>query len=209
MATVRMVLKQPHSMSAISAPPVNTTLVSDAPHRLRKNIPPTVNALTTSKRKRNLRAANHALVGIHMKRLMLSAAAIIAACIGGCTSEGPPHERVFTDARALVAGPARAVGEDCTNTGKDGCTSGACLKVEPGVPGKYICTSMCAPDGTRPCPLGWSCLQVRPTPDGFACVPPANWQPRATKLETATQRASQSLQVGDAKQPLMAADGGR
>lgn len=133
-------------------------------------------------------------------------AAALAVALSGCASEAPPREPVFTDARALVAGPAKPVGEDCTNTGKDGCDTGVCLKVEPGSPGRYVCSAMCAPNGSRPCPQGWACLQVRPTGDGFACIPPANWQPRATVLAAAAVRVAPVL-------PLIPApaskDGGR
>ncbi len=120
-------------------------------------------------------------------------AAALAVAVSGCASEAPPREPVFTDARALVAGPAKPVGEDCTNTGTDGCNTGVCLKVEPGSPGRYVCSAMCAPNGSRPCPQGWACLQIRPTGDGFACIPPANWQPRATVLEASAVRVAPAL----------------
>lgn len=141
-----------------------------------------------------------------MKMSMALLAAAVAAIQMGCASEAPPREPVFTDARALVAGPAKPVGEDCTNTGTDGCDTAVCLKVEPGSPGRYVCSAMCAPDGSRPCPQGWACLQVRPSGDGFACIPPANWQPRATVLQAAAQRVAPVLPL----QPAPASkDGGR
>lgn len=126
--------------------------------------------------------------------------------LAGCSEERPPPEPVFTDARALVQGVPKAIGEECTLSGSDGCTTGTCLKVEPGMPGRHICTTGCAPNGSRPCPAAWACVQVRAGEDGFFCVPPANWQAQVATLEPAGLRSAPSLPV----RPLPASrDGGR
>ncbi len=104
------------------------------------------------------------------------AAFVLAA---GCMSEPPPRESVLTDARALTAGPAKAVGEDCTSTGKDGCSSGLCIKLRQGFPGEHVCTRACQPgpngDG---CPASWNCAQVYQRDDGYFCLPPSTWTAR-------------------------------
>lgn len=126
--------------------------------------------------------------------------------LGACSVERQTPEAVFSDSRALVDGAPRAIGEECTNSGSAGCTTGTCLKVEPGMPGRHICSTSCAPNGSRSCPLGWACVQVRPNGDGFFCVPPANWQGRAVSVEAPVVRAGPVLPV----RPLPASrDGGR
>lgn len=110
---------------------------------------------------------------------------VLSACTTEPVSEAP---RAFTEARALTAGPPRSVGEDCTTSGSDGCTTGRCLKIEGGIPGRHICTTSCTPDGLRPCPATWPCLQVLPNEGGFYCVPPARWVAKAVALEPAVLR---------------------
>lgn len=102
----------------------------------------------------------------------------VLALVAACASEAP-RERVLTDARPLVAGIAREAGEDCTNTGRDGCSTGLCLKFRQGLPGEHVCTKPCrhGPNGNG-CPASWSCVQVYQRDDGFFCLPPSDWAPR-------------------------------
>lgn len=117
-----------------------------------------------------------------------------------------PHRSGPRAAIVLLQASPKAIGEECTLSGSDGCATGTCLKVEPGMPGRHICTTGCAPNGSLPCPAAWACVQVRAGEGGFFCVPPANWQPQVAALEPAGLRSPPALAV----RPLPSSrDGGR
>ena len=91
-----------------------------------------------------------------------------------CTGESVPSSvttlPVLTEAQELKIGPPQAEGADCSETGSAGCRSGRCLKVEPGFPGRHVCTKACGADGVT-CARGWVCRKVRAGEDGSFCVP--------------------------------------
>lgn len=112
--------------------------------------------------------------------------AALACCVltTGCSDVAPEREPSFTEARQYLTGlPPVALGLECTDTGRGGCQSGLCLKVQPGPTGRSICTKACKTDGRDRCPMNWNCLQVRPNAQGWYCVPPTTWQARAVVPE--------------------------
>jgi hypothetical protein len=106
-------------------------------------------------------------------RYALLASLTFLACSNDRGTEAVP----FSEHR-----PSRAVssamlhlGEDCSQTGYEGCRSALCGHFSAAPEGGYFCTRSCT--SLLDCPGGgWTCAQVFPGEGGTMCVAPANWQ---------------------------------
>lgn len=151
------------------------------------------------------RGGSDATHGGTAMRLILTLA--VAGIVAACTSD-PSTQRVFSEGRALVSGDPKAIGEDCSSSGSDGCLTQLCLKIEPGIPGRHICTVRCRPDGLETCPAAWECIQIRPGSEGFVCIPPPAWASRAVTPEPVSIRVQPVLPPRTTRTSAFA-DGGR
>jgi len=116
---------------------------------------------------------------------VVMAVGVLMGCEGGMGGLGAQPERAVFSDRQLLTGPedgaARGLplGELCRPGLVGDCSSGLCLlrAAHPGATHDAYCSSRCR--GQEDCPREWTCSAVLPGPDGWLCVPPAGWQPRA------------------------------
>lgn len=93
--------------------------------------------------------------------------------VGGCSKEEPVTKVpvALSERRALQAAPATRLrlGEDCGSFGSAGCLTGICLKTGGELDRGFICSQTCS--SSAPCPVGYSCEQVRASEGGSLCLP--------------------------------------
>lgn len=120
--------------------------------------------------------------------LALACAATALSCDGGGGEKPKPRQQssLFTERRELKKFNPLKLGENCSQTGRDGCKSGVCFKRWPGGPETgFVCSVGCSSPADCP-PRGWSCQAF---PGGSYCVPPESWQYAPTAVVNAGQGA--------------------
>jgi hypothetical protein len=134
----------------------------------------------------------------------------LSSCDDGKTGTEPPsaNQAVFTERRELnAARPGQLrLGEDCSQTGEDGCQSGLCLKHRPGFGAGYVCSKAC--DTTANCPATWACSTIYPSPKASFCTPPAGWVYAATAVAPVAATSGAAVPWPPAGTPLRFLDGG-
>lgn len=144
--------------------------------------------------------------------LLRSLIALIAFFTLGCVDlrEGGPENSsvdpsmVRARQSLIRAPPTLEVGEDCSNTGQDGCISKLCLRVTPRQ-GRYICTNACTP--SQPCPVDFDCTNLAGLPEAL-CTPRAAWTPQiAQRRAPVLPQGPSKLDAGQAT-PTPITDGG-
>lgn len=93
-----------------------------------------------------------------------------AGCEAG--SESLPLPAVVSEKRPLLAPVVPLeLGGDCSATGTAGCSSGICVKMQPGLHSGYRCSVRCGSgEPIKTCPVGMECAQVYPSGRSSFCV---------------------------------------
>lgn len=157
----------------------------------------------------SVQGANGSRLGAFMNRAGVMTTLIVG--VFGCTEAGrseqpPSDENVLRAWQPLAAAPdvKRLSGEDCTAGGRDACSEGVCIHVQPEVDQGYFCSTLCDDDDA--CPEGWGCRPIVPGESTSYCLPPASWTARPAQRRTRRSVAKPALPA--ALPPLPVSTGG-